>query len=146
METVVFAVLFLFALGLFVSIAITMLARPSKFLDDRSEWRRNTVESRIWIRTVGIVFSLFTLLVGSAMFAHSRFTRSFRDNLLIALWASFFLTPIANYLLWILSARKFARHAAIEGINEDRAYERKLSALYIGLLLLTLGIAFLAAR
>jgi hypothetical protein len=143
MERIVFVALFALALALFASSSITMLVRPSKFLDDQSEWRRNNIESRIWIRSVGLVFSLFTLLVGSALVARSRFARSFRDNLLIALWASFFLAPIANYFLWTLSASKFARQALIEGINEDPVYERKLSAVYIGLLLLTVGVAFL---
>ena len=146
MERVAFVVLFQLGLALFACSAITMLVRPSRFLDDRSEWRRNNVESRIWIRSVGLVFSLFTLLVGSALVAHSRFTRSFRDNILIALWASFFLAPIANYLVWTLSARKFARKALIDGINEDAVYERKLSVAYIGLLLLTVGVAFLRSH
>ena len=146
METGVFAVLFLFALVVFASSAITMLVRPSKFLDDRSEWRRNTIESRIWIRSTGLVFALFTLLVGSALVARSHFGRSSRDNLLVALWASFFLAPIANYLVWVLSARKVARKALIEGINQDPVYERKLSVLYLGLLFLILGVALVAAR
>ncbi len=146
MERVAFVVLFPLALALFASSAITMLVRPSKFLDDRSEWRRNNVESRIWIRSVGVVFSLFTLLVCSALVARSRFARSFRDNVLIALWASFFLAPIANYFVWTLSARKFARKALIDGINEDAVYERKLSVVYIGLLLLTAGVAFLRSH
>jgi cellobiose-specific phosphotransferase system component IIC len=145
MAFMVFAALFLFAIALFLSTAIIMLVRPSKFLDDQSDWRRNTVESRISVRSVGMVSCLFTLTVGSSLVTHTHFGRFFRDYLVIALWTSFFLTPIANFLLWRLSAQKFARQALIVGINEDPVYERKLSALYIGLLFLTLMVVSLCA-
>ena len=146
MSDVVFVVLLPVALLLFAGVAVTMLVRPSLLLRHLANpLQRDTPENRVQLRGVGLIFCLFVLQPILAAVPSSDWLRSFRHNMLIALWASPFAVPILLWLLWQFSVRSFVRRAQIEGKSEDPAWELRMSLIFCSVLLLVVALASLLA-
>jgi hypothetical protein len=146
MPDVVFAVLFPIVLFLLVGMAVTMLVRPSLVLRHLANpLQRNTPENRVQLRGLGLIFFLFALQPILGELPPSDWLRSFRHNMLIALWASPFALLLLVSVLWRFSVRSFVRRAQIEGISEDPAWELRMSLIFCSVLLLMVALASLLA-
>jgi hypothetical protein len=146
MPDVVLTVLFPVVLFLLVAMAVTMLVRPSLVLRHLANpLQRNTPENRVQLRGLGLIFFLFALQPILGEIPPSDWSRDFRHNMLIALWASPFAVPILLWLLWRFSIRSFVRRAQIEGISEDPAWELRISLIFCSVLLLMVALASLLA-
>jgi hypothetical protein len=143
-----FRVLFLVFTLAFTGIALVLLVRPPllfRIFSGSEDRTRNTATWRVQMRGVGLTFSLFASVLIVAQMPHSKFIDAFRDNLYVALMISFFLLPILLWIVWQVSLRAFIRYAQIEGIDEEPAWELKMTLLFCSLLLAIIGVAFFLA-
>ena len=102
------------------------------------------------MRTVGLIVCLFILLVSSGLLtgiSKSEVLEGFHNNVLIALWASFFAAPIISWILWRFTVNFLVRRGLIDPTMEDPAWERGMALTFCSLLSFIVLIAlFLAAR
>jgi hypothetical protein len=98
------AVLIVTVLLLFSSVGLILLIRPAlHFRIFPNPLMRYTPWNRLQMRAVGLVVCLFMLLASSGLFTgvfKSEVLEGFHNNMLIALWASFFAAPIISWILW----------------------------------------------
>lgn len=151
----VFAVLLIFALLVFSSVAVILLVRPSLFIRRvRNPWMEDTPWNRLQMRTLGLILCLFMLMVLSSMsrgVLKSEFVEGFHNNLLVALWVTFSMGWIGGILSWILwrfsAVRVFVRRHYSSEKLEDPAWERRITLTFGSLLLFIVATAlFLAAK
>lgn len=145
----VFPVLLTVVLILWAGLSFTLLLRPSLFLRRISNpLQPDTPWNRVQMRGLGLVCSLFTLyplLMLSAGSPESSWHARFRDNVLIALWATFFTVPILLWTLWRFSARSAIRRLQIEGLPEDPVWERRMTRIFCTMLFSLIGLALFFA-
>jgi hypothetical protein len=133
----------------FASISFTALVWPASFLRKLSNpFLPDTAWNRVQMRGLGLVFSLFTLyplLMLSAGSQESTWHGRFRDNVLIALWTSFFTLPLLLWAVWLFSARAAVRRLQIEGLSEDPAWECRMTRLFLAVLFSAIALALFFA-
>jgi hypothetical protein len=134
-----------FSLGL-AALALILLVRPPLFLRLFSgSPETNTPTWRVQVRGVSVIFFLFALRLILAYMPESNFMNEFRSDVWIALGIAPFLVPIFLWFVWRFSLREFIRFAQIEGINEDPAWERRMTVLFSAFLLAFIATAFFFA-
>ena len=88
------AVMIVSVLLLFLGVGLILLIRPAlHFRIFPNPLVRDTPWNRLQMRTVGLIVCLFILLVSSGLLtgiSKSEVLEGFHNNVLIALWASFF--------------------------------------------------------
>ena len=146
-----FAVLAVTVLLLFSAIGLISLIRPAlHFRIFPNPLMRNTPWSRLQIRALGLVLCLFILLVATGRgtgVPKPEMLAGFHNNILIALWVSFFAAPIICWILWRFSVDFLVRRGHIDPTMEDSAWERGMTLTFCSLLSFIVLIAlFLAAR
>jgi hypothetical protein len=146
-----FAVMAVTVLLLFSGVGLILLIHPAlHFRIFPNPLMRNTPWNRLQMRTVGLVFCLFILLVvtgGWAGVPKRETLEGFHNNILAALWVSFFAAPITCWILWRFSVDFLIRRGHIDPAMEDPAWERGMAVTFCSLLLLTVLLAlFLASR
>jgi hypothetical protein len=135
-----------FSLGL-AALALILLVRPPLFLRLFSgSPETNTPTWRVQVRGVSVIFFLFALRLILAYMPESNFMNEFRSDVWIALGIAPFLVPIFLWFVWRFSLREFIRFAQIEGINEDPAWERRMTVLFSAFLLAFIATAFFSRQ
>jgi hypothetical protein len=146
-----FAVMFGIFLLLFLGVGLTLLIDPAlHFRIFPNPMMRDTPWVRLQMRTVGLVFCLFVLLIltsGWAGVPKRETLEGFHNNILVALWASLFAAPVISWILWRFSVDFLVRRGHIDPTMEDRSWERGMTVTFCSLLLFIVLIAlFLAAK
>jgi hypothetical protein len=100
------------------------------------------------MRGLGLGFSLMLLMMlsqfsGGAL--KSQLVEGFADNMLLAVWISFFTLPILMWFLWRFSVRSFMRRRYINGTFEDPVWERRMTIAFCSILLSIIAITWLLA-
>jgi hypothetical protein len=151
----VFVVLLIFAVLVFSAISIILVVRPSLYLRRyRNPWMEDTPWNRLQMRVVGLVFSLFMLVVLTGIgkgASKSVLLESFHNNVLIALWITFLIAwvgGILSLILWRFAAiRTFVRNLYSADKLEDPSWERRMTTTFCSLLSFIVILAlFLAAK
>ena len=144
-----FAVLFVAVFFVFAGISIIALTRPALFLRIfPNPFMPDTPINRVQLRGLGLVFCLTLLMMLSGTLSgafSSPVVEAFADNMLLALWISFFGVPILMWILWRVSLRSFMRHCYINGTFEDPAWERRMTITFSSILLLVVLTAWIFA-
>jgi hypothetical protein len=150
----VFVVLLIFAVLVFSGISVILLVRPSLYLRRyRNPWMEDTPWNRAQMRAVGLVFSLFMLVVLTGIgkgASKSALLEGFHNNILVALWITFLIAWVGGILSWILwrfpAIRTFVRNLYSADKLEDPAWERRMTTTFCSLLSFIVVVAlFLAA-
>ncbi len=145
----VFAVLFALVFLLFAGISLIALMWPALFLRIfPNPFMPDTPWNRVQMRGLGLVFSLMMLMILSGISSgalNSQLVEGFADNMLLALWISFFTLPILMWFLWRFSVRSFMRRCYINGTFEDPPWERRMTLTFCSILLLIIAVALLLA-
>ena len=133
MPDAMFAILVFFVLGAVGMLGITILLRPSTFF----RWFPNpmmpdTPLSQLQIRPVGLIFLLFIVLVLSSG-SKSAIIEDFHKNILIALYAMLFISPIICLVLWRFGRGKYDR------------WDHRITLTFASIFLLTIITALLLA-
>jgi hypothetical protein len=140
-----FKVLFPAALLLLAGAGLGLLLWPSVLLKrSRNPWQPDTPENRVQMRGVGLIFCLFLTLVVSS-FGSSPVIAGFRQNILLALWVSFFSVPIFLWVLWRVSPLRRVGRMMLTGELAEQRWELWMSLAFSGLLLSIVLSAFLLA-
>ena len=140
-------------LTVFAGISITVLVRPSQYIRwSRNPWMEDTPWTRLQMRAVGLVFSLFVLMAVSGILSwhkNSGILKSFADNIQIALWFVFVVTwvvGIMSFILWRFSAvRILIRNRFDDEKLANPAWERRMSILFCSLLVSIVALALVFA-
>jgi uncharacterized membrane protein len=151
MPPALFAIFGTLVFGFFAVVSIVLMARPAFYMRRYpNPWMEDTPWTRIQLRAVGLIFSLFVILVVSGVLSgSSNLLDGFSSNINVALFLAFFAAFITGILSWILwrfsSFRIFVRkHYSSEKL-EDPAWERRLTVTFCGLLLGIVSIALILA-
>lgn len=145
------AALIVTVLLLFSAVGLILLIRPAlHFRIFPNPLMRDTPWNRLQMRTAGLIVCLFMLLASSGLLtgvSKSEVLEGFHNNMLIALWVSFFTAPIISWILWRFSVNFLVRRGLIDPTMEDPAWERGMALTFCSLLSFIVLIAlFLAAR
>jgi len=133
------------AILFFASVGVLLLTRPSLY----ARWFPNalmppTPWNRIQMRGLGLVLCVFLVLVCSGVFSTNvkpGVLKGFHKNVLIALWACFFLTPIFCLVVWKTSVW-LVRRGYVNGTFDDDAWERAVSIAFCSMLVVIVGLAW----
>jgi len=139
------------ALLVFSGVGLILLIHPAlHFRIFPNPMMRDMPWIRLQMRTVGLVFCLFALLIltsGWAGVPKRETLDGFHNNILVALWASLFAAPVISWILWRFSVDFLVRRGHIDPTMEDPSWERGMTVTFCSLLLFIVLIAlFLAAR
>lgn len=148
-----FAILFVLFLLVMAGISLYLLIRPSQYIRrSKNPWMQDTPWMRLQMRGLGLVFSLFVLMVVSGILGGS--TKStllggFHTNILIALWVVFgacWVTGIISWILWrFVAFRIFIRRRFDSEKLENPAWERRMTILFCSLLASIVVVAYFLA-
>ncbi len=143
MQENLIAIFLVLVLLLLSGLALIMLIRPSSFLRHfANSLQPDTTENRVHVRGLGIFVFLFLLGAISTGMPDSALHHGFQHNILIALALSPILLAIFLWVLWRFSVRDYVRRLQIEGMQEDPAWERRMTLIFCALLLFITAIAF----
>jgi hypothetical protein len=153
MPDTLFAIFLVVVIFLFAGISVAALIRPSQYIRwSRNPWMADTPWNRLQMRAVGLVFTLFALMVLSGILrssSKSDLLEGFHNNILISLWLAFlsvWVGGILSWILWRFSAFRILvrKHYDTEKL-EDPAWERRMTRTFFSLLLLIVVIALVLA-
>lgn len=108
----------------------------------------DTPTNKVQLRGVGLVSCLMLLMMLSGILGgafSSPLVDAFADNMLLALWISFFGVPVLLWILWRVSVRSFTRRCYTNGTFEDPIWERRMTVTFSSILLLVILIAWIFA-
>jgi hypothetical protein len=112
----------------------------------------DTPWTRLQMRAVGLVFSLFVIMVVSGILSwhkKSGILESFAENIQIALWFVFVATwvvGVMSFILWRFAAfRIFIRKRFDDEKLDNPAWERRMSVFFCSLLASIVALALILA-
>jgi hypothetical protein len=112
----------------------------------------DTPWTRLQMRAVGLVFSLFVIMVVSGTLSwhkKSVILENFAENIQIALWFVFVATwvvGVMSFILWRFAAfRIFIRKRFDDEKLDNPAWERRMSVLFCSLLASIVALALVLA-
>jgi hypothetical protein len=144
-----FAALFGIVFLIFGGVGLILLTRPALFLRlFPNPFMPDTPINRVQLRGLGLGVCLMLLMMSSGMLSGaltSPTIEAFADNMLLALWISFFGIPILLWIIWQVSLRAFMRRCYINGTFEDTAWERRMTITFCSILLFTVTAAWIFA-
>ena len=136
-----FAILFAVGLLIFAGIGVVLLLWPSSFLRYiHNPLQPDTPINRVYLRVVGIYFSLFILLPISGS---TKSYEGFHRNVLIALGVSPVILPIFLWILWRYSSLQQVNRRFLAGEPEQVQWELRMSIAFCLLLFVIIVTAFL---